>query len=187
MAESKLIRVYEDLPQWARGVVVVGGLVVTYIVGNTIYKKIKAFSDSADAQNKLKQLEDDLNKKLNQGQQPTFSSTQFNNFADSIQSAFEGCDYSTPLIPVPTTWILNIGWSNSGASLFNILYQFNNDVDFLALQKAFGTRTISKGWYCGGDYTNVTLSQAVNNQLNTQEIYAVNKLLTQKGITYRFG
>jgi hypothetical protein len=187
MADSKVFKVYQDLPQWAKGVVVVGGLVVTYIVGNTIYKRIKAFSDSADAQNKLRQLEDDLDKKIKQGQQPTFSSTQYNNFADSIQTEFEGCDYTTPFIPVPTTWILNIGWSNSGASLFNILYQFNNDVDFLALQKAFATRTISKGWYCGGDYTNVTLSQAVNKQLNSQEINAVNKLLTQKGITYRFG
>ena len=187
MADSKVFKVYQELPQWAKGVVVVGGLVVTYIVGNTIYKRIKAFSDSADAQNKLRQLEDDLDKKLKQGQQPTFSSTQYNNFADSIQTLFEGCDYTTPIIPVPTSWILNIGWSNSGASLFNILYQFNNDVDFLALQKAFATRTISKGWYCGGDYTNVTLSQAVNKQLNNQEIYAINKLLTQKNITYRFG
>lgn len=187
MADSKVFKVYQDLPQWAKGVVVVGGLVVTYIVGNTIYKRIKAFSDSADAQNKLRQLEDDLDKKIKQGQQPTFSSTQYNNFADSIQTLFEGCDYTTPFIPVPTTWILNIGWSNSGAGLFNILYQFNNDVDFLALQKAFATRTISKGWYCGGDYTNVTLSQAVNKQLNSQEIAAINKLLTQKGITYRFG
>jgi hypothetical protein len=187
MAESKLLRVYEDLPQWARGVVIIGGLAVTFIVGNTIYKKIKGLSDSLDAKNKLKQLEDDLNTKLKQGQQPTFSSTQFNNFSDSIQTAFSGCDWSTPIIPVPTTWILNVGWSNSGAVLFNILYQFNNDVDFLALQKAFGVRTITKGWYCGGDYANVTLSQAVNSQLNTQEIYALNKLLTQKGITYRFG
>ena len=187
MADSKVFKVYQELPQWAKGVVVVGGLVVTYIVGNTIYKRIKAFSDSADAQNKLRQLEDDLDKKLKQGQQPTFSSTQYNNFADSIQTLFEGCDYTTPIIPVPTSWILNVGWSNSGASLFNILYQFNNDVDFLALQKAFATRTISKGWYCGGDYTNVTLSQAVNKQLNSQEIYAINKLLTQKNITYRFG
>jgi hypothetical protein len=186
MADNKIFKIYQELPQWAKGVVVVGGLVVTYIVGNTVYKKIKSFQDSADAQNKLNQLQEDLDRKLKQGQQPSFSSTQYNNFADSIQGLFEGCDYSSPLVPVPTTWLLNVGWSNSGASLFNILYQFNNDVDFLALQKAFGTRTISKGWYCGGDYTNTTLTQAVNKQLNTQEIGAINKLLTQKGITYRF-
>ena len=64
MAENKIFRVYEELPQWAKGVVVVGGLAVTFIVGNTIYKRINAFSDSADAQNKLRQLEDDLNNKL---------------------------------------------------------------------------------------------------------------------------
>lgn len=183
MAENKALKVYEDLPQWARGIVVVGGLVVVYIVGNTIYKKIQKLASSADSQNKLNQVNNDLDAKINQGQQPTFSSTQYNNFADSIGASYTGCDFSSPIIAVPTKYL---GWSNAGATLYNILYQFNNDVDFLALQKAFGTRTITKSWVCGGDYTNVTLSAATQNQLNSQEISALNTLLSSRGISERF-
>jgi hypothetical protein len=42
MADNKIFKVYQELPQWAKGVVVVGGLVVTYIVGSTVYKKVKS-------------------------------------------------------------------------------------------------------------------------------------------------
>ena len=99
---NKVYEYYEGLPSWARGVVIVGGLVVVYIVGYTIYKKIQTLASSADTQNKLNQINDDLNSKLKQGQQPTFSSTQYNNFADEITAAFTGCDWSSPIIPVPT-------------------------------------------------------------------------------------
>ena len=186
MAQNKSFQVYEDLPQWARGVVVVGGLVVLYIVGNTIYKKIQTLSSSADSQNKLNQVSTDLNTKINQGQQPTFNSTQYNNFADSIAAAFSGCDWSSPVFPISTSIPLIGGYSNSGASLYNILYQFNNDVDFLALQKAFGTRTITKGFICGGDYKDVTLSAAVQNQLNSVELSGINDLLAKRNISERF-
>ena len=186
MGDNKAFKVYEDLPNWARGVVVVGGLVVLYIVGNTIYKKIQGLSSNVDTQNKLNQINNDLNNKLNQGQQPTFNSTQYNNFADAIAAAFTGCDYSSPIIPISTSVPIIGGYSNSGAVVYNILYKFNNDVDFLALQKAFGTRTISKSWLCGGDFNNVSLEAAVTNQLNNYEISGINDLLSSRNITLRF-
>jgi hypothetical protein len=186
MSDNKALKVYEDLPNWARGVVVVGGLVVLYIVGNTIYKKIQGLSNNVDTQNKLNQVNNDLNDKINQGQQPTFNSTQYNNFADSIAAAFSGCDFSSPIIPISTKIPVIGGYSNSGAVVYNIISQFNNDVDFLALQKAFGNRTISKSWVCGGDYTNVDLEAAVTNQLNNSEIAGINDLLSKRNITLRF-
>ena len=93
MAENKALKVYEDLPQWARGIVVVGGLVVVYIVGNTIYKKIQKLASSADSQNKLNQVNNDLDAKINQGHQPTFSSTHYTNFADPLGAPLPGCDF----------------------------------------------------------------------------------------------
>ena len=186
MAQNKALQVYEDLPNWARGIVVVGSLAVLYIVGNTIYKKIQTLSNNVDAQSKLNQVNDDLNTKISQGQQPTFNSTQYNNFASSISAAFTGCDWSSSIIPLPVNVPIIGGFSNAGATLYNILYQFNNDVDFLALQKAFGNRTISKSWVCGGDYTNVDLETAVQNQLNNQEISAINDMLAKRNITLRF-
>ena len=186
MAQNKALKVYEDLPNWARGIVVVGGLVVLYVVGNTIYKKIQTLSSGVDAQTKLNQVNEDLNNKISQGQQATFNSTQYNNFADSIAASFSGCDWSSPIIPISTSLPIIGGFSNSGSTLYNILYQFNNDVDFLALQKAFGNRTITKSWVCGGDYTNVDLETAVQNQLNNSEISGINDMLSKRNITLRF-
>ena len=183
MTDNNIYKYYKDLPSWAKGIVVVGGLAVTYIVGNTIYKKIKDLSASADAQVKLNQIDADLSNKLNQGQQPTFDSTQYNNFADSIASAFSGCDYTSPIIDIPTKYF---SWSNSGIVVYNILNQFNNDVDFLALQKAFGVRTITKPIVCGGDYKDATLNSAVTQQLDNNEIISLNNLLSDKGISHRF-
>jgi len=186
MSDNKALKVYEDLPNWARGVVVVGGLVVLYIVGNTIYKKVQGLVTSVDTQNKLNQINNDLNTKLNQGQQATFNSTQYNNFADSIVSAFTGCDTSSRVVPVSTNIPLLGAYSNSGTVVYNIINQLNNDVDFLALQKAFGTKTISKSWICGGDYNNVTLAGAIAYQLDEYEILGINNLLASRNITLRF-
>jgi hypothetical protein len=186
MAQNKAFEVYTELPSWAKGIVVVGGLAVTYIVGSTIYKKITSAQQNILSQNQLNQVGVDLQNNLNNGVQATFNSTQYNNFADAIASAFSGCDYSSPIIPLDPNFPVIGGYSDSGATIYNILYQFNNDVDFLALQKAFGVRTITKGWLCGGDYNNVSLVAAVQKQLNSKEISGLNNLLASRKISLRF-
>ena len=183
MADNKVFQTYEGLPPWARGLVVVGGLVLVYVVGNTVYKKLFPSQDLIDAQNRVKQASDDAKKLENNGVSATFADTQYNNFADAIAAAFSGCDSSSPWIPATTNYI---GYSNSGTTVYNIIHQFNNDLDFLNLQTAFGTKTIVKSWVCGGDYTNVDLAGAVTNQLNSVEIKGINDELTKRGITYRF-
>ena len=42
MADKGALRVYTELPSWAKGVVVVGGLVVGYLAVTSILKSIKA-------------------------------------------------------------------------------------------------------------------------------------------------
>jgi hypothetical protein len=78
------------------------------------------------------------------------------------------------------------GWSGSGSTVYNIFKQFNNDLDCLALEKAFKTRTISKSWICGGDYKDIDLSGAVNKQLNQVEINGINDMLSKRNISFRF-
>ena len=41
MANDKLYNYYKDLPPWAKGVVVVGGLGMVYIIGSKIYAATK--------------------------------------------------------------------------------------------------------------------------------------------------
>ena len=40
-AYEKTLEYYKELPSWAKGAVVVGGLLIVYIVGNKVYSALK--------------------------------------------------------------------------------------------------------------------------------------------------
>ena len=190
LKDSNLYKWYAPLPPMAKGVVVVGGLVALYITGTTVYSMLfpSAAAQSAAQQQaavaaRVAQVGNDLATDISNGQTPSFDQTQYNNWADSIAAAFSGCDITSA-----SSWLFVTTWnlSDSAQTVYNIVNQLNNDVDFLSLQKAFGTRTISKSILCGGDYNNVDLNAAVTNQLNTMEITLINNALTTKGITHKF-
>jgi hypothetical protein len=61
MKESKLYNIYEGLPSYARGVVVVGLLALTYIVGKTILDAIEAAAAAKKSAERQKQFQDELN------------------------------------------------------------------------------------------------------------------------------
>jgi hypothetical protein len=185
LSESKLFKWYEPLPPYVKGIVIVGGLIGVYLIGNTVYKKLFPSQAAIDAQNRLNQATTDLSNLISQGTALSFQGTQYNDWADSIAAAFSGCDFTSITNQVPTVnGVPN--FSDSASTVYNITHQLKNDADFLGLQKAFGIRTISKGWECGGDYTNVDLSGAVNNQLSQAQINYINADMGTNGISYKF-
>ena len=174
---NNITSVYTDksINGWVRGLIWVGTIVVVYVAGKAIYGKLFPSSEEIAQKEREKQLEDDINT-AKQTQTPSFLATQYNRDADSIVAAFSGCD--------PTMSIAILGvLTTSGVTVKDILNSYKNDLDVLLLQKAFGTRTITKSWICMGDYTNVDLSAAITNQLNSSEIAYLNNLLASKGIT----
>lgn len=179
MADNKALKIYEELPQWAKGVVVIGGLAVSYIVISTIYKTIKSVPDALDEQRKINQLNDDLNKKVNQGQKATYDDSEYNILADEAQVAFNG--FRVDIIPC-STYLGIVCQSSSFRELRPIIEKLKNDVDFLKLQQAFGTRKISKPF---SDITK-TLPELVRYQLNHYEIERLNTIMSDNGITYQF-
>jgi hypothetical protein len=192
--ESTLYKWYEPLPPYIKGIVIVGGLTIVTIAAFKIYNGIasgisaaKASADQAarDAQvdNQITSLQNPSNPNSTP-QQATFSDAEYSNFADAITTAFTGCNAGN-LLSAAAVGIL----TDAGTTLFNIVKQFKNDIDLLKLQKAFGTKTISKsGWTCMfvSDYNNVDLVSAVNKQLDVQEIAYINDYLQSNGFTYRF-
>jgi len=187
MAENKILKnitsVYTDksINGWLRGAIWVGTIVIVYIGGKAIYKKIFPSSEDLRIKEAQKQAEEDLQNSL-KTKPLTYSITQYNQWAEQIVSAFSGCDYSDA----------NIFWSNSAATVYDIFNNFKNDSDYLQLIKSFGTRTISKHIWCGGDYTNVDLPTAIGKQLSKNEIVgnlighqSINDLLKEKGINYQ--
>lgn len=183
MANDKVYKYYTELPGWAKGVVIIGGLGIAYIVGTTIYKKVVSLPALIDQKNKLDELNKDLDKKKQEGQAPSFSQTQYNNWADAIVAGFTPCE--TPGVPVPTilgkNWVLRTG----PRRVYDILAQLKNDADFLSLQKAYGIRSIQRGWWCPNK-NNMNLNTIVTDMTIATEKDLLNQVLAKKGISYRF-
>jgi DMSO reductase anchor subunit len=64
---NKVYDYYKDLPSWAKGVTVVGGLVIAYIIGNRIYKGIKASTEFRGQKETLKDFVTSLKNLVNCG------------------------------------------------------------------------------------------------------------------------
>jgi hypothetical protein len=179
MTENKIIRVYEDLPNWARGVVIVGGLAISYIVVSTIYKTIKSVPDAIKEQQKRNQMDADLKRRINQGQDPSYDESQYNILADEALVAFN--NFRLDIIPCPTSFGI-FCQSGSFRQIRPIIQQLKSDVDYLKLVQAFGKKTASK-WF--GDQTK-SLPEFVRYQLNHYEIESLNEIMSDNGLTYQF-
>jgi hypothetical protein len=185
---KRFTSIYTDksINGWVRGTAWVGTAVVLYLVGNGIISSINAAKVAQQQAARTAELDNQINTLENPtdpnaaAQQPTFSDAQYSNFADSITAAFTGANIGN-ILSATAIGIL----TSAGQTVYNIIQQFQNDVDFFKLQKAFGTRTITKSWF-QSDYKNVDLITAVNDQLDVQEIAYLNNYLTNRGLKFRF-
>ena len=175
---NKILSIYTDksINGYIRGVAWLATIGVVVVVGKVIYDQVTAAADAAKAAADTKTVQDDLNKAILAGQQPSYGDSQYNDWANSIADLSSNCD-----------WLLT-----DDAKIKDIFRFLNNDVDFLKLQLAFGVRTISRDWVCGGDYKDVDLIKCVQHHLWDSEINnspgtdSLNNILAAKGITYRF-
>ena len=178
---NKVFDYYKELPSWAKGVVVVGGIAIVYFTSKQLIARIKKQGEIKkdmavviDQQNEVKVLEQT-------GARASFSDSQYKSWADAIQKQFDGCDFSYQNYILPESF-----FSYSGAKVYQILNNFKNNLDFLKLSTAWGIRTYDKCGLWNGNVENVSLSGAISDELTEIEIKDLNKLLTKKGITYRF-
>lgn len=109
---------------------------------------------------------------IQQGQKPTYLSTNYSTFADKIYEA--GCE----------------SFFCSGTdedSIYDVFDSMKNDVDVVLLQKAFGSRE-PRGGICvpGLGSCDYPLGQWLQTELSTEEFQEINNILSKKGITYKF-
>jgi len=175
---NKVFETYKELPSWAKGIVVVGGLVVVYVFGSSLYKKIFPSQSQIDAKQELDSSTKDLQKKLDIGIVPTYNDSQYIDWANQIASSLSGCLASI----------------TAYSTIRDIFSKLKNDADFLNLKLAYGTRTIPRGFICGGDIQDKTMSQAIRVEFDSWEIngtlggvalIGLNPTLEANGITYR--
>jgi hypothetical protein len=169
-------KIWDGLPSWSKGVIIVGGLAAVYFGVTATLNRIKNAEKNKKAREALEKINTEIKQLENKGLKQTYPDSQYNSWADSIAKQFSGCD-----------WEQGIGWSGSGSKLYNICYRMENDLDFAKLLNAYGIRTYDQcGFYpFAGKFTG-NLSQAVADELKEWEIFEINNLLAKRGIKYKF-
>ena len=175
---------FRGLPGWAQGVIAVGTGVIGYFAVRGVINRIKSQAQVAKEKESLDQVKKDLKNLTNSGVRKSYPDSQYKQWADSLEKQFAGCDTSSLFsVDVP----LIGGYSGSGTKLYNILNQMKNDADMLALVDAYGLRTYDQCGIWSGDFGPATLSQAVADELENDEIDGINAMLASPPkINYRF-
>jgi hypothetical protein len=168
----KAYQYYKDLPPWAKGVVVVGGAVVVYLVGSRVYRAV--FPTEAQRKNREleKNIDSEISKLQGNGKKASFSDSNYNTFANTIYNSMRfavGDDYGT----VELT-----------------LKRMKNDLDVAKLIKAFG---VKQDYFFGipaGDKMDLFtfIQKELGNEyggLTNYRVKRINEDWSKKGISYQ--
>lgn len=175
MAEKGLMKVYTDLPSWAKGVVVVGGLVVGYMAVTSILKSIKAKKTEAESKAEISQANTELNTQIQSGKGPTIARSQAEVMANAIVSAANDC-------------------GTNEKSIYAQFDKVSNQADILLLVEVFGLRKKvrcpfsddPRESFWSANTPPMSLSAMINSELDATQIATINNKLASKGITYKF-
>lgn len=168
----KVYQYYKDLPPWAKGVVVVGGVLVVYLVGSRVYRAV--FPTETEKKNREleKNIDNEISKLQRNGVKASFSDSNYNTFANTIYNSMRyavGDDYGTVVLT---------------------LKKMNNDLDVAKLVKAFG---VKQDYFFGiptGDKMDLFtyLQKELGNEyggLTNYRVTNINADWKKKGITYQ--
>ena len=184
--KDKAYSYYRELPPWAKGVVIVGGLFVVYLAGSAVLRKLTQAKNARDAKDAVRNADAEKRRLQSQGVRPSYPSSQYNTWANSIQQAFDGCDPTGQLSWGADSPLGAVSfWSTSGFKVAKIFAELKNDFDYLSLTTAWGIRTYDAcGWFTG-DVKDVDLAKAISDELTAREISNLNQILSKKGIKYK--
>jgi ribosomal protein S13 len=175
--ENKVYQYYKELPNWAKGVTVVGTLGLIGVIGFTINKKIKdkkAF-DEANRQSRL--AEQELEDLRNRGINITHSLSEFEGYSQAIIEAINGC-------------------GTDEETIYNVFRQMKNDADIRQLIATFGIRfyrpcEISQPisytrWLFDDQAFGGALSTYLYYDLSDSEIEEINDILKNNRVNWTF-
>jgi len=175
MADKGALRVYTELPSWAKGVVVVGGLVVGYLAVTSIIKAIKSKKTKEESLAEVNNAATELNTQIKSGNGPTIQRSTAEVMSNAIVAASNDC----------------------GTDEKQIYAQFDkvkNQADILLFVDVFGLRKKvrcpfsddPRESFFSADTPPMSLSAMINSELDATQISTVNNKLASKGITYKF-
>lgn len=183
---NKGLEFWNTLPTWAKGVLAVGGATAIYFTAKSILNRIKKQSELKNQLETQKTQKAELDELIKNGVSPSFPASQYKQWADELQSQFDGCDVNIKGSIWLPNWFMDVVSSGSAKKLASIVDKFKNDADYLALSTAWGaSRTYDQCGWGTGDFSG-NLSQAVTDELSENEIKVINDYISKKGIRYRF-
>ncbi|NBX26671.1 MAG: hypothetical protein EBR55_00235 [Chitinophagia bacterium] len=171
------MKFYNDLPNWAKGVVAIGGVAIVGVFGYKIYQDVKRKRDVRDASKSADEATKELKRLSFNGVNPTITKTQAINFSEKLVQAMNGCGTDEKMV----------------YSVFNAL---KNDADIYLLISSFGVRyytpcgasqPVSYARWLFNDKTfGGDLGTWLSYDLSSSEIDSINNILSKKGIKYSF-
>jgi hypothetical protein len=171
------MKFYNDLPNWAKGVVAVGGIAIIGFFGFKIYQDIKRKRGLKQAGQSADEASAELKNLSSKGVNPTITKTQATNFSNSLVQAMNGCGTDENMVN-------------------GVFSKLKNDADVYLLIQQFGVRfytpcsvssPISFAKYLindqsfGGD-----LATWLSYDLTSSEIAKINTILKNNKIKYQF-
>lgn len=175
MADKGVLRVYTELPSWAKGVVVVGGLVVGYLAVTSILKSIKAKKNKEESLAEVNNANSELNTQIQTGKGPTIARSTAEVMANAIVAAANDC-------------------GTEEKQMYAQFDKLNNQADILLFVDVFGLRKKvrcpftddPRESFFSANTPPMSLSAMINSELDATQIATINNKLASKGITYKF-
>lgn len=174
---NKVYDYYKDLPSWAKGVTVVGGLLIAYMIGKKVYNAITEKSKNKNVLQESESASQDLYNLQQQGINPTLSNTQIDNIINALVEAMNDC-------------------GTDENAVFNQFKKLNNTADAYLLVKRWQIRyyrpcaayqpiSYAKWLYDNKSFGD-NLSTWLTYDMTASEITKINKILSDKGIKFKF-
>jgi hypothetical protein len=169
---NKIYDYYKDLPAWAKGIVIVGGVGIVAFAGIKIAKAIFPSKVRQQEQQQEKDLEQEIKDQEKQGKKQTFPDSNYLGFANTIYDSIRYCvgdDY---------------------ANVVSTCKKMMNDIDVAKLILAYGTRQR----YCFGVPVGnkLDLISTIRAELGQEwggitdyRVTQINKDWESKGIKYK--
>jgi hypothetical protein len=177
MANSIYNKYYKDQPPVFKGiinVIVVGGLAY---LGYELYKGYQNKQDIADANKAAADADQELLILAQRGVNPSYDSSQYEDFSQAIVEASNGC-------------------GTDETAIYNVFRNMHNDADIKKLISVFGVRYYQPcaasqpisylRWQLDDHAFGGSLPTFIAYELDSSEIATINSILTGNNITYQF-
>ena len=161
MANSK--GYFSQLPPWAKGTVVILGIVIIGGIGFGIYQAVKKGVQRGQEGKEGKEAKDELKDAIAEGVKPTISEAEAIAKVSSLQSAANDCD----------------PWGTGASQIIATMKTLKNKSDYYLLNSTFGSKTWSE---CGTGTVTGSLTTLLTEELDSGQLQEVRTYLSSIGV-----